>query len=82
MDRRVQLSTGLAAGARTGVFDGDGGARSCRTGLSRNKEFPLAAERSRERFPCRRFYCDTVKLASNGALETLASCLLRADVFR
>lgn len=46
------------------------------------RNFLVSAERSRERFPRCRVYGDTVKFASNGALETLAGSLLRADIFR
>lgn len=49
--------------------------------MSGDKEFPVGVERSRERFPRFRVYCDTVKFAGNGALETLAGSLLRADIF-
>lgn len=81
MDRRVQLGR-TCYRSPDGVFDGDEGACTIvQNRLSGNKEFPLPAERSREKFPRCRVCCDTVKLASNGALETLASCLLRADSY-
>lgn len=50
--------------------------------MSDSTEFRALRERSRETRPGFHVYGDTVKFGSNGALETLAGSLLRADISR